>query len=151
MFSYGKRTFVTAPPDDISEYFLGPVPGRAAIQVSGLSVLPSQAYRPDETTVLPLSPQGDAGVSNFIWSDLGKTQAGAPESIGPGPFPGSQFYAARSRYTLLHTCNTWTIEALGAGRLPLTAQDVIFSGQSVARAHAALAKLCKAPAALEGR
>ena len=47
MFGYGKKTFFTAPPDTISEYILGPVPGPAAIQTVALRVTPLEAY-PDE-------------------------------------------------------------------------------------------------------
>ncbi|MEJ1976695.1 MAG: hypothetical protein WDN49_11875 [Acetobacteraceae bacterium] len=46
MFGFGKKTFITAPADTISEYLLGPVPGPAVIQVTALSVAPPDAYPP---------------------------------------------------------------------------------------------------------
>ena len=51
MFGYAKRTFVTAPAHTISEYILGPVPGPAIIDVSGINVSPLEAYEPGSTIV----------------------------------------------------------------------------------------------------
>ncbi len=144
MFGYGKRTFMTAPPEAFSEYILGPLPGAAVIQVTGLSVLPTEAYRPGETIALSLSADGSAALSDFIWNDLDRDRAGRPRLIGPGPFPGSLFYAARSRYDLFHTCNTWTIDALAAGGLPTSGDSVVFSGQAMARAETVAMEQCEA-------
>lgn len=146
MFGYGKRTFLTAPPDSLSEYVLGPVPGPAALQITGLAVLPTEAYRPGDTTVLRLSPEGEAALAGFIWNELGKDAAGRPKYIGPGWYKGTLFYAARSEYALLHTCNTWTAEALAAAGLPIGSDGVVFSGQVVARAERAEAGQCVAAA-----
>lgn len=136
VFGYGKRTFLTAPPDDWSEYLLGPIPGRATIEVAGLLVLPDAAYAPGEVTALPLPPGGAARLSAFIWRDFASAHR-----IGLGH--GTLFYAANSRYSLLHTCNTWAADALAAADARISAADVILSGQVKRRAVAAGS--CRAP------
>jgi hypothetical protein len=51
IIGYGKKTFFTAPPQTISEYMLGPIPGPAVIQVIGLNVMPDEAYGKDDATM----------------------------------------------------------------------------------------------------
>ncbi|HTH99157.1 MAG TPA: DUF2459 domain-containing protein [Stellaceae bacterium] len=143
MFGYGKRTFITAPTDSLSEYLLGPVPGPAAIQLLGLSTLPDAAYLPGETVALHLTKEGEAKLEDFIWQDLAKDASGKPKQIDSSRV-GILFYAANSRYTLLHTCNSWAVDALAASGLPLDSHGVIFSGQAMARAQAARARQCTA-------
>ncbi len=137
MFGYGKRTFFTARADTLSEYVLGPVPGPAAIQVTGLSTLPTDAYEPSAVLVMHLPPGGAAGLSAFLQHDFERDAAGGPRLIGPGPYPGSLFYAARSGYSLAHTCNTWAADALHAAGLAVSGSGAALSGQVVSRAIAA--------------
>lgn len=137
MFGYGKRTFFTAKVETPSDYLLGPLPGDAVIQVTGLLVPPQGAYPGTDVLELTLRPGGAQALSDFIWGQLGKDHAGEPRLVAPGNFPGSIFYAARSEYTLAHTCNTWVVQALQAAGLPVSPAGVVFSGQVMARAAAA--------------
>ena len=133
MFGYGKKTFVTAPPDTIGEYFLGPVPGPAIIHVVGINVLPTEAYPPEDTYTLALPLEGKKALSAYIWNDLAKDEQGKLKFIGNSHAPQGLFYAANSEYNLLHTCNTWAVDALQAANLPISGDGVIVSGQSMAR------------------
>jgi len=142
MFGYGKRTFMTAPADTISEYLLGPVPGPAVIEVFGLTVLPPLAYGTQDMVALQLPPGGARALSGFLWDDLARDRTGAPRLVGPGFFAGSRFYAAKSGYSLSHTCNTWVAAALHAAGLPIDAGGVVLSGQTMSRAAAAAAPQC---------
>lgn len=137
MFGYGKRTFFTARADTLSDYLLGPFPGPAVIQVTGLAVLPVDAYPADDVMALRLPTDGARALSDYIWNDLDKDPAGAPRLVALGNFPGSLFYAARSGYSPAHTCNTWAVDALHAAGLPVSGDGVVFSGQAVSRAVAA--------------
>ena len=137
MFGYGKRTFFTAKVETPSDYLLGPFPGDAVIQVTGLLVSPPLAYPATDVLALALPPGGTRALSDFIWNQLGKDHVGEPRLVAPGNFPGSIFYAARTEYTLAHTCNTWVAEALRAAGLPVAPAGVIFSSQVMARAAAA--------------
>ena len=143
MFGYGKKTFITAPPETFSEYLLGPVPGPAVIQVFGISADPPDAYDPADTVTLSLPAGGRRGLSNYIWNDLAKDNAGKPREVARGDDPASLFYAANSGYSLLHTCNTWVGDALQAGGLPVSGDGVILSGAVMAQSEHAAAGQCK--------
>lgn len=142
MFGYGKRTFMTAPTDDVRELLLGPLPGPAVIEVFALRVLPPEAFGRQDMVTLKLPPGGAAALSNFLWSDLKKDSAGQPLLVAPGKFAGSLFYGARSGYGLMHTCNGWVADALHAAGLDVDASGVLFSGQVMARATHAAAAYC---------
>lgn len=144
MFGYGKKTFITAPATTLAEYVLGPFPGPAVIQVTGLAVTPLQAYEPGSTIRLAMPPGGDAALSAAIWNDLAKDQHGAPRLVSLGHHPVSVFYASRSGYSLLHTCNTWTANLLHAAGLGIATDGVVFSDQVMARAAAVAAAQCPA-------
>lgn len=53
--------------------------------------------------------------------------------LGRGPLPGSVFYASTGHYSLVHTCNTWTVAALQYAGLPVHAAGVLFASQTLAR------------------
>lgn len=137
MLGYGKKTFVTAPPDTISEYLLGPFPGPALIQVTGVGADPRDAFPPDELILLRLPPGGARALSEFLWNDIARDAAGRPKLVANGNYPGSLFYAAVTGYSLGHTCNNWAANALHAAGTALDSDGVMFSGQVMARALAA--------------
>ncbi|MDP9127229.1 MAG: DUF2459 domain-containing protein [Pseudomonadota bacterium] len=145
MVGYGKQTFFTAPPDTISEYFLGPVPGPAVIHVVGLSVTPFEAYAPGEVVALPVSAEGARQISREIWKELSKDATGQPRIVARSHDPDGLFYSARSEYNLFHTCNTWTAHIMETGGLPVSGDGVVFSGQVMTQVNAAARDLCRAP------
>jgi hypothetical protein len=143
MFGYGKKTFFTAAPETVSEYFLGPIPGPAVIQVVGLSVTPAEAYPPENTRVLVLPPDGRRSLSAYIWNDLVKDVSGKPLLVAHSADPAGLFYAAQSEYNLRHTCNTWMADALHDTGLPVSGDGVIFLGQAMARVDKVTAGQCR--------
>jgi hypothetical protein len=143
LFGYGKKTFFTAPPDTLSEYVLGPVPGPAAIQAVGLSVSPLEAYPPENTFKLILPPGGAKALSTFIWNDLTKDATGSAKVLGPSTNPDGLFYAAQSEYNLLHTCNTWAADTLKNAGLPLESDGIVFSSQVRNRITAVAQNQCQ--------
>ncbi len=145
VFSFGKRTFITAPVDDWSEYLLGPIPGPAAFLVTGLSVMPDEAYDAAPVVILHLPAGGARALSDFLWNEFQKDRTGRPRLIDRAPFPGGLFYAATETYTLTHTCNTWAANALRTAGVPVDPDGVVFAGQVMARARQAAQ--CPMPAA----
>jgi hypothetical protein len=143
MFGYGKKTFFTAPPETASEYILGPLPGPAVIQAVGLNVPPMEAYSPENTITLLLPPGGSRSLSAYIWNDLAKDASGKPRIVSHSTDPAGLFYAAQSRYNLLHTCNTWIADALHAAGLPISGDGVVFLGQVMTRVDEAAEDQCR--------
>ena len=135
VFSFGKKTFLMAPAHDSSEYLLGPVPGPAAIMVTGLSVPSENAYGADPALVLHLPEGGAARLSDFIWREILQDRSGKPRLIDRGAFSGSLFYAATAGYGLDHTCNTWSALVLAATGLDINPSGVVFASQIMARAR----------------
>jgi Protein of unknown function (DUF2459) len=80
-------------------------------------------------------------VDRYIERSL--SRPGGPVELGAGPLPGSAFYAARGHYSLLHTCNTWTVAALQFAGLRVRSGGVILASQ-VRRRIAAL-RVCPVP------
>lgn len=142
MFSYGKKTFFIAPAHNVGDYLLGPIPGTAAIRVVGLSAAPAAAYLPENTVTLVLPPNGSRSLSAHIWKDIVKDASGKPKLIAHSHDPAGLFYEAHSEYNLLHTCNTWVAEALHDSGLPVSGDNVIFSGQVKARIAQAAEQQC---------
>ncbi|HTH99510.1 MAG TPA: DUF2459 domain-containing protein [Acidisoma sp.] len=133
VFGYGKRTFMIAPAHTIGEWIIGPFPGPAAIEVSAISSDAATAYGARHVETLPLPPGGAQRLSAFLWQAFdkapdGTAHAGELRYIAQGNFPGSLFYQASSHYGLLHTCNTWSAEALAAAGLPIRPAGIVFSG-----------------------
>ncbi|WP_333873611.1 DUF2459 domain-containing protein [Methylobacter sp.] len=143
MFSYGKKTFFTAPTHTLNDYLLGPFPGPAAIQVVGLSVTPVEAYLPENTVTLLLPPNGSQSLSAYIWKDIVKDSSGKPKMLSYSHDPAGLFYEAQSEYNLFHTCNTWVAEALHDSGLSVSSDNVIISNQVMARIAEAAVEQCK--------
>ncbi len=141
LFGFGKRTFFTARVDSWREYLLGPIPGQAAMLVTGLSVVPEAAYGPAATVVLRLPPGGAAALSAFLWRSVAHDAADRPRLIALGPYAGSLFYAATPTYSLGYTCNTWTADGLRAAGTAVSPAGVVLAGQVMRRAA-----ICAVPA-----
>jgi hypothetical protein len=131
---FGKRTFMMAPVTTAGDLVLGPFPGRGSLLFIGLNAAPDVAYDHGQETVLDLPPGGADRLSDFIWGTL-EIEQGAPVRIGNGFFPGSIFYATRTRYAGTNTCNTWTAAALHAAGVQITASGVVFAGQTMRQAE----------------
>jgi Protein of unknown function (DUF2459) len=149
LFGYGKKTFFTAPATSLEDYLIGPFPGSAVIQVLALTDTPDQAYGAGQVVVLPLSPAQSDRLAAFIGGDLAPGRDGGPRLVAAGHAPESLFYAARSRYTLFHTCNGWVVQALARAGVPLSDRAVVFASQVMSRGAQAAAALCPAKPATQ--
>jgi len=144
MVGYGKKTFITAPADNISEYILGPLPGPAVIQISALNVSPDQVYPRSSMVALSLSTEGAAALSRTLWADLVLNDAGHPYLVTAATGNTSLFYQAVSYYNFGHTCNAWTAELLHAAGEPVTPDGVVLASQVMHRSVGAAALQCAA-------
>ena len=79
--------------------------------------------------VLHVSRDGVERLSELLWNSLGPAEQAPPRRIGTGPYPQSVFYASTGTYSLSHTCNTWTAEALRVTGVPITSAGVVSAAQ----------------------
>lgn len=138
---FGRRSFMMAPVTDIGDLLIGPFPGAGTVRIAGLTAPPDRAYGDGTMTVLQLPPGGAERLSGFIWRTL-QTDHGQPVRIGAGFFPGSVFYAARTGYSGLYTCNSWTEDALHAAGLTVGPAGVLFASQVMKQALHAAGNAC---------
>jgi hypothetical protein len=123
-FGFGDRHYFLAKNHN-APIFLGALwPGPALILVTSLQGAPAQAFGEAQVIELGLSTAQARAIQSFIRSSIAD-----PAPYANGPYEGSLYYAARQRYSALHTCNTWAAEALRAGDVPVRAGGVVFASQ----------------------
>lgn len=83
-------------------------------------------------TWLQLPAGGWRGLRAFLGRAFAQHPKGHFEALGAHGRRGV-FFASTETYNAFHTCNTWTMQALHAARLPAPSTGVVFAGQ-VARA-----------------
>lgn len=89
------------------------------------------------------SGQGTLGQGTLRQETPGREER--PRLVAVGHLPESLFYAARSRYTLFHTCNGWVEQALRQAGLPIPDGRAIFAGQVMRKGRQAARRLCPLP------
>ena len=129
IFGWGARDFYMAPNPGLADLLRAAVPGPAVMLVIPLAIPPTAYFGTATAWAIPVTPDGAARLSQFLWDSAAKDRNGAPIRAGVGPYPQSMFYAASGTYDASNTCNTWTAEALRAAGLPVTAAGVVFAGQ----------------------
>lgn len=118
---WGDRAFYQSPDAGIALALEASfASGGSVLHVTGLDRPPAEHFAHAEITNVELSAGGAEALARFVSRAYVRDASGAPIDLGPGLYPGSRFYAATGRYSLLHTCNNWIAEALRAGGCPIT-------------------------------
>lgn len=133
------------------EFYMTPAPTsglavKAAVWASG-SVLhvvgfsaPMASYvGPSQALELRLSRRGFDAMTRFIHDEYQRDREDRPVRLGRGLYGTSSFYAARSRYHLFNTCNTWVARGLSSAGLGVTPTGVITAGQVMRQIEGAAA------------
>ena len=107
----------------------------SVLHLATLDRPPAERFTGAEIVAVALSPEGVEGLARFISRAYARDASGDPIDLGPGLYPGSRFYAAEGRYSLLHTCNNWLAEALRAGGCPITPAWALTAGNLVFQAR----------------
>jgi Protein of unknown function (DUF2459) len=140
-FGFGDKRYLLATHRNAPVLLAALWPGSAMILATGLAAPPAQAFGAPFVVAVRVSPAQAIAAQQYVWETLDKAApvagpaSSATASVAPiprlsaGPYRGSLFYAARSRYSALHTCNTWAAEVLKAAGLPVHSTAVLFSGQ----------------------
>lgn len=122
-FGWGDREFYQSvpTPGDLSlrlalrALFL---PGNATVlHVVGLAHDPAQVFAGDFVRV-PLSRDGFDRMLAQLDATFVPPQGGALPDLGRGLYGPSLFYPARGTFSILHVCNHWVGDLLGAAGLP---------------------------------
>jgi uncharacterized protein (TIGR02117 family) len=122
------------------DYYQAPDPGlgsalKAAFWSSG-SVLHVAAFKGavenyflgSEIVDIDLPDQAFQLLIQFISDTFSRSDPALPDETRPGLYGNSRFYAARARFHLFRTCNTWVAEALRSTGLPISPAYAITAG-----------------------
>ena len=128
-FGWGAREFYMASEGTLGlalEAVLWPSP--AVLHVVGFDGPVQQFFRQREIVEILVSDRGFQRLAAYIGAAHAKDGSGRTMAIGRGQYANSRFYAAREKYSLLKTCNTWTARALRAAGLPITSLYAVSAG-----------------------
>ncbi|MGC2204131.1 MAG: DUF2459 domain-containing protein [Stellaceae bacterium] len=129
VFGWGARDYYMARNPGIGDVLRAIVPGPAVMLVIPLQIPPAAFFGASNVFVIRVSRHGIERLSELLSNSLAPGNEGAPRRIGAGPYSQSVFYASTGTYSLSHTCNTWTAEALRVAGLPVNASGVVFASQ----------------------
>lgn len=130
MFGWGNRKFYMAPSPTLGMDIEALFPSKSTVLIESCENPPRKCYtsavRFHSETV---SAAGLANLDKYLVQSLQTSARDELQALGPGPDAGSEFYASGLAYDALHTCNTWTAEALYAAGVPINYHGVIFADQ----------------------
>jgi hypothetical protein len=144
-FGFGERAFVVNREKNIGSMLNALLPSQSALLMTALKGSPEEAFGSANVVMLHVSRASLGLIEDRLWQELELSGDGAPVWLAGGPYTGSVFYAARDTYSGLYTCNSWTVEMLRAGGLPISATGVLFSGQVMGLARWAGARQALSP------
>ena len=116
---WGDAQFYRTPDAGVSLAIRAAFLSKASVlHVVGLPA--GKAFAAGDVVEIRLSRLGFDGLARLVDGsfDRGGQRAASPQ--GRGLYGDSRFYAARGRYHLFYTCNTWIADALRAAGLPIT-------------------------------
>jgi uncharacterized protein (TIGR02117 family) len=123
--AWGDRDFYMAPEPT------GWLAVKAALFTAG-SVLHVAGFAaadvPASTVALPVSRTGFDAMTRFFHDEYARDAEGRPARLAAGLYGASGFYAARGRYHLFNTCNTWVARALREAGLDVTPGGTVTAG-----------------------
>ena len=128
-FGFGERQFVVNREKSLGAMLAALLPSQSALLMTALASTPEQAFGGRHVVVLHVSGSIMRRLQGRIWREFDLSPSGRPLLLAEGPYPGSVFYAARTTYDGLYTCNTWTAETLRGAGLPIASTGVLFAGQ----------------------
>jgi uncharacterized protein (TIGR02117 family) len=101
----------------------------SVLHVVGFSGLVATHYAESAVVDLRLSRGGFDAMTRFIHEEYQRDREDRPLRLERGLYGTSWFYAARSRYHLFNTCNTWVTRALSTAGLAVAPAGVITAGE----------------------
>ncbi|MGH8258201.1 MAG: DUF2459 domain-containing protein [Steroidobacteraceae bacterium] len=131
IFGWGNRRFYTAAHPTLRDAIGALFESRSVVLVQ---IVPNAAALTGEGRVSWLCASRDAlwRLDAYLSASLSRSD-GALVAAGPGPEPGSRFFASGEHYDLLHMCNTWTLAGLEYAGLPVHASGALLASQVESR------------------
>ena len=133
---WGDRAFYQAPDAGVGLAVKAAFASEGSVlHVTGLDRAPPEQLAGADVVPVVLSARGAEALARFVSDAYARDAADRPMDLGPGLYPGSRFYAATGRYSLLYTCNSWIAAALRAAGCPitpawaLTASNLVFQAR----------------------
>ena len=101
----------------------------SVLHVVGVSTPIAAYFSQSRIVELRLSRRGFDAMTRFIHDEYQRDRENRPIRLERGLYGASWFYAARSRYHLFNTCNTWVARGLSTAGLAVTPAGVITAGE----------------------
>jgi hypothetical protein len=127
-FGFGDRHYLMNKHPGAGTLLFALWPGPGLMLMTALGERPQAAFGAENVFELRLTARQTDQIQQFIWRTLAHDQD-ATMPLEAGPYEGSVFYAATSKYSAIHTCNTWAAQSLQSARLPIHSAGVVFAGQ----------------------
>ena len=128
VFGWGNRRFYEAASPDAGKAIAALFPSSSVIFVQEIQAHKLKPSPGTDLRWLCISPSGIRRLDGFLETYFRKDRQGRLVRAEPGPSHG-EFYASTGTYDALHTCNTWTAEALQVGGLPVHSAGILFANQ----------------------
>src|SRR5262245_55322727 len=100
----------------------------SVLHVAGLAESALSGIPAGDVVELGISGPGFDRMTGFVHDEYRRDGEGGSVRLGRGLEGGSWFYAARSRYHLFNTCNTWVTRALQHAGLDVSPAGVMTAG-----------------------
>lgn len=100
----------------------------STLHVAGIGASIESDFPASDVVELAVSRRGLDAMTRMFHEEYQRGDEGRPVRLAPGLSSNSWFYAARSRYGLFNTCNTWVARALRAAGLDVTPAIVTAGG-----------------------
>jgi uncharacterized protein (TIGR02117 family) len=97
----------------------------SVLHVVGFGAPVTDHFAAGEVVALRLSRRGFDALADFVHAEYQRDRDGAPLRLGQSLYGSGWFYAARSRYHLFNTCNTWVARALRTAGLAVETAGVV--------------------------
>jgi hypothetical protein len=128
LFGFGDQHYLVNHGPSLGGLVGAIWPGPGLVLVTGLTGTPERAFGDEGVIRLLLTADQARRLEEFVLKTLAATN-GVPKVLATGPYDESYYYFSTLRYSGLHTCNTWTAEALKAAGLAVHSVGVEFAGQ----------------------
>lgn len=132
-FGFGDQRYLLAKHHSAPVLLAALWPGGAMVLATGLTSPPEEAFGPAHVFAVKVTLQQLQQAQAYVWESLSKQASSAPDitpvAYARGPYEGSLYFTATSKYSAFHTCNTWVAQVLKAAALPIHSAGVIFAGQ----------------------